>query len=61
VKWILREILCDDDDDDETASVVKWSEFLAADAKVRVLFPGLPVFLRISGSGTEFTQPREYN
>jgi hypothetical protein len=26
-----------------------------------VRFPSLPDFLRISGSGTGFTQPREYN
>jgi hypothetical protein len=35
-----------------TASVVKWSEFLATDPEVRVRFPVLPDFLRSSGSGT---------
>jgi hypothetical protein len=41
-----------------------WSsgqEFLAADPEVLVRFPALPDFLRSSGSGTGFTQPREYN
>jgi hypothetical protein len=37
------------------------SEFLATDPEVRVRFPGLPDFLRSSGSGTGSTQPREYN
>jgi hypothetical protein len=46
---------------DVTASVVQWSEFLATDPEVRVRFPGLPDFLRSSGSGTGSTQPREYN
>jgi hypothetical protein len=41
--------------------VVKWSEFLATDPEVRVLLPALPDFQRSSGSGTESTQPREYN
>jgi hypothetical protein len=41
--------------------VVWWSEFLATDPEVRVRFPALPGFLRSSGSGTEPTQPREYN
>jgi hypothetical protein len=36
-------------------------EFLASNAKVQVQFPGLPVFLRSSGSGTGSTQPYEYN
>jgi hypothetical protein len=44
-----------------TVSVVWWSEFLATDPEVRVRFPALPDFLRSSGSGTGFTQPREYN
>jgi hypothetical protein len=44
-----------------TASAVKWSELLATDPEVLVRFPALPDFLRISGSGTGFTQPREYN
>jgi hypothetical protein len=44
-----------------TASVVWWSEFLAADPEIRVRFPALPYFLRSSGSGTGSTQPREYN
>jgi hypothetical protein len=35
-----------------TASVVQWSEYLATDPEVRVLFPALPGFLRNSGSGT---------
>jgi hypothetical protein len=41
--------------------VVYWSEFLATDPEVRVRFPALPDFLRSSGPGTGFTQPREYN
>jgi hypothetical protein len=41
--------------------VVEWSEYLAADPELRVRFPALPDFLRSSGSGTGFTQPREYN
>jgi hypothetical protein len=41
--------------------VVQWSEFLAADPEVRIRFSELPEFLRISGSGRESTQPREYN
>jgi hypothetical protein len=41
--------------------VVKWSEFLATDPEVQVRFPALPEFLIISGSGTGYTQPREYN
>jgi hypothetical protein len=45
----------------QTASVVQWLEFLATDPEVRVRFPALPDFLRSSGSGTGFTQPREYN
>jgi hypothetical protein len=44
-----------------TASVVWWSEFLATDPEVRVLFPALQDCLRSSGSGTGTTQPREYN
>jgi hypothetical protein len=44
-----------------SASVIYWSEFLATDPDVRVLFPALPDFLRSSGSGTGSTQPREYN
>jgi hypothetical protein len=43
------------------ASVVYWLEFLATDPEVRVRFPALPDFLRSSGSGMGFTQPREYN
>jgi hypothetical protein len=35
--------------------------FLATDPGVRVRFPALPDFLRISRSGTGSTQPREYN
>jgi hypothetical protein len=42
-----------------TASVVYWSEFLATDSEVLVLFPALPDFLRNSGSGTWSTQLRE--
>jgi hypothetical protein len=41
--------------------VVYWSEFLTTDPEVLVRFPGLPDFLRSSGSGTGSTQPREYN
>jgi MFS family permease len=44
-----------------TASVVKWSEFLATDPEVRARFPALPDFLGSTGSGTVSTQPREYN
>jgi hypothetical protein len=40
---------------------VYWSEFLVTDHEVQVRFPALPDFLRSSGSGTGFTQPREYN
>jgi hypothetical protein len=36
------------------ASVVRWSEFLAAN-------PDIPDFLRSSGSGMGSTEPREYN
>jgi hypothetical protein len=36
----------------ETTSVVYWSEFLATDPEVRVCFPSLPDFLRLSGRGT---------
>jgi hypothetical protein len=43
-----------------TASVVWWSEFLATDPEARVRFPALPG-KKSSGSGTGFTQPREYN
>jgi hypothetical protein len=43
-----------------TASVVWWSEFLATDPEARVRFPALPE-KKSSGSGTGFTQPREYN
>jgi hypothetical protein len=41
-----------------------WSssqEFLATAPEVRIRFPALPDSLRSSGSGTGFTQPREYN
>jgi hypothetical protein len=38
-----------------------WSEFLSTDPEVQVRFPALQDFLRSSGSGTESTQPREYN
>jgi hypothetical protein len=44
-----------------TASVVYLAEFLAVDPEIRVRFPALPDFLRSCGSGTGFTQPREYN
>jgi hypothetical protein len=37
------------------------SEYLATDPEVQVRFPALPDFLRSSGSGTGFTQPREYS
>jgi hypothetical protein len=40
--------------------VVWWSEFLATDPEVRVRFPAQTDFLTSSGSGTGFTQPREY-
>jgi hypothetical protein len=41
--------------------VVKWSEFLATDPEVWVLFPALPDFLRSSAYGTGSIQLREYN
>jgi hypothetical protein len=41
--------------------VVYWSEFLPKDPEIWVRFPALPDFLRSSGSGTGYTQPREYN
>jgi hypothetical protein len=44
----------------QTASVVWWPEFLATDPEARVRFPALPE-KKSSGSGTGFTQPREYN
>jgi hypothetical protein len=44
-----------------TATVVKWSEFLATDPDVRVRFSALPDFVRSNGSGTRSTQPRERN
>jgi hypothetical protein len=34
---------------------------VATDPEVPVRFPALPDFVRSSGSGTESTQPREYN
>jgi hypothetical protein len=37
------------------------SEFLATHPENRVRFPGLPHFLRSSGSGTGSTHPRDYN
>jgi hypothetical protein len=44
----------------KTASVVQWSEILATDPEARVRFLALPE-KKSSGSGTGFTQPREYN
>jgi hypothetical protein len=49
-----------------TASVFYWSEFLATDPEARVRFPARQDFLKkkkvnSSGSGTGFTEPREYN
>jgi hypothetical protein len=41
-------------------SVMSWSELLARDPEIWVRFPVLPDCLRISGSGTGSTQPREY-
>jgi hypothetical protein len=43
-----------------TASVIKWSEFLATDPEARVRFPALPE-KKSSGSGTGSTQPREFS
>jgi hypothetical protein len=40
--------------------VVEWSEFLATDPEVRARLPALPDFVS-SGSGTGYTQSREYN
>jgi hypothetical protein len=37
------------------------SVILATDLEVQVLFPGLPNFLRSTGSVTGYTQPFEYN
>jgi hypothetical protein len=37
------------------------AEFLITDPEVRPQFPALPDFLKSGGSGTGFTQPREYN
>jgi hypothetical protein len=37
------------------------AQMLATDPEDRVRFPALPDFLRSSGSGTGFTQPRDYN
>jgi hypothetical protein len=39
---------------------MRWSEFLATDPEVRVLFLALPDFLRSSGFGRKSTQPHEY-
>jgi hypothetical protein len=47
-----------------TASVVLWSSGQSSWLQIqrsRVRFPALLDFLRSSGSGTRFTQPREYN
>jgi hypothetical protein len=41
--------------------VTDFSEFLATDPEVRVLFPELLDFMKSSGIGTASTQPREYN
>jgi hypothetical protein len=46
---------------DPTSSVVWWSKFLTVDTEVHVRFLALPDFLTSSESGTEPTQPREYN
>jgi hypothetical protein len=43
-----------------TTSVVKSSEFLAINPKVRIRFPALPDFLRSIGSGMGSTQPRQH-
>jgi hypothetical protein len=43
----------------KTASVVLWSDFLAADPGILGSIPGLPDFLSSSVSGTGSTQPRE--
>jgi hypothetical protein len=37
------------------------TEFVATDLDLRLRFPALPDFMRSSGSGTGFTQPREDN
>jgi hypothetical protein len=42
------------------AFVVQWSKVLDTDPENRVRFAALPDFLTSSGSGTGFTQPREY-
>jgi hypothetical protein len=42
-----------------TATVVYWSEFLAAYPEVLASIPGMPYFLRSTRSGTGSTQPRE--
>jgi hypothetical protein len=56
--WLCILLLCRLCATSLTASVVKWSEFLA---RSRVRFPALPDFLSSSGSGTWSTQPREDN
>jgi hypothetical protein len=43
----------------EESRPLLWSD--GQSPKVRVRFPALPHFLRRNGSGTGFTQPREYN
>jgi hypothetical protein len=44
-----------------TATVVKWSEFLATDPDVRVRFPALPDSLRNCRFGTGSATSREYS
>jgi hypothetical protein len=45
----------------KTGRLCELIEFLATDPEVRVRIPALPNSLRSFGSGTEFTQLREYN
>jgi hypothetical protein len=44
-----------------TATVVKWSEFMATDPEAQVQFLVLKDFLRSSECGTGSTQCHEYN
>jgi hypothetical protein len=54
-KWELFSDFMQCDIHAKTASVFWWSQFLATDSEVRVLFPALPDFLRSSESGTAST------
>jgi hypothetical protein len=49
------------DDGQSPETQLSWELYIIVDPEVQVRFPALPHFLRSSGSGTGFTQPREYN